>query len=287
MVYHKGALQLKMLIPIININDIKTQDLELLIETGFCYIQLPNDHVIGAIKQCMNIAKSFFQKPHAEKTQWALKEILLEGERYQGYVVRAQSSNTKNIEQFFFEPDFPYGPYESHQLLIQEIYKTYLEDMTYPLIKALFNYLSFPSASFYEIIHKPTCSLVFQTLPLMEQKKEDVRLGEHRDYGLNTFLFFEEPGLQVFYRNEWEYILPKSGCVVMNIGNALELMTNGQCHSALHRVTNITDDRTSMVFFVNPNFKRPVKNYVTGEIISTSGEKFFKEQFAQTYNLDH
>lgn len=96
-------------------------------------------------------------------------------------------------------------------------------------------------------------------------------------------LFFEEPGLEVKYEDEWRVVSPKAGTVVINLGNALELMTSGRCCSMLHRVVHATDNRQSLVYFVNPNYQQPVKNYVDKTIIALTGAEFFRQQFNEHY----
>jgi isopenicillin N synthase-like dioxygenase len=114
-----------------------------------------------------------------------------------------------------------------------------------------------------------------------------IRLNAHKDFGLLTILFFEEPGLEVKYQNDWKAVPPQEGCVVVNLGNALELMTGKQCCSALHRVTNATDNRISMVYFIQPNYQQPVRNYADNSIVAETGELFFRQQFAEYYETDH
>ena len=276
-----------MLIPTIAPLSIQDNDLDDLMRIGFCYIKLPNEELIAKFQFCMQVARKFFQCEAREKEKYQLKEVLNPGDRYQGYALRSQSKNTNAIEQIFFEPDVPFGPYEQYASLVHEINSSFRNQIFIPLIKAIFNKLQFSFADFDEVTASPYCSLVFQSCPSIGEHKDVIRLNAHKDFGLLTILFFEESGLEVKYQHDWKAIPPQPGCVVVNLGNALELMTGRRCHSALHRVTNATDNRLSMVYFINPNYRQQVRNYVDKSIIASTGEMFFKQQFTEYYQVDH
>lgn len=60
----------------------------------------------------------------------------------------------------------------------------------------------------------------------------------HTDLGSLTILFTKQPGLQVLTKgaNEWEYVEPRAGHAIVNVGDGMSMMTNGLFHSSLHRV---------------------------------------------------
>ena len=121
-------------IPTINTSSINYPELDELMNLGFCYVNLPSENIIEKIKTCVQVARNFFQNDTAEKTKWQLKEILKPGDRYQGYALRSQSKNTNAIEQIFFEPDAPFGPYEPYSSLIQEINTSFMSLIFTPLM---------------------------------------------------------------------------------------------------------------------------------------------------------
>ncbi len=283
----KKLKQFNMTIPTITPSSINHASLDDLMRIGFCYVQLPNENLIKKIKICMQVAREFFQREAEEKAKWKLKEVLEPGDRYQGYALRSQSKNTNAIEQIFFEPDAPFGPYEAYAALIHEINETFMNLISLPLIDAIFNRLQLFHGDFIDASTDPRCSLVFQSYPTIDEHKKAIRFNAHKDFGLLAVLFFEEAGLEVEYQGNWTAISHQEGSVVVNLGNAIELMTGGRCHSALHRVTNATDDRMSVVYFVNPNYQRPVRNYVDNTVIASTGEQFFKQQFVEFHQVNY
>ena len=81
-------------------------------------------------------------------------------------------------------------------------------------------------------------------------------VGAHRDGGVLTLLLVEpgKGGLQVEHEGEWIDAPSIPGAFVVNIGEMLELATDGYLKATLHRVVspNVGTDRISIPFFFNP-----------------------------------
>jgi isopenicillin N synthase-like dioxygenase len=81
-------------------------------------------------------------------------------------------------------------------------------------------------------------------------------VGAHRDGGVLTLLLVEpgKDGLQVEHDGEWIEAPAVPGSFVVNIGEMLELATDGYLKATLHRVISplIGTDRISIPFFFNP-----------------------------------
>ena len=81
-------------------------------------------------------------------------------------------------------------------------------------------------------------------------------VGAHRDGGVLTLLLVEpgKGGLQVEHEGEWIEAPPLPGAFVVNIGEMLELATDGYLKATLHRVQSpaVGTDRISIPFFFNP-----------------------------------
>ncbi|ARJ05552.1 isopenicillin N synthase family oxygenase [Humibacter sp. BT305] len=90
-------------------------------------------------------------------------------------------------------------------------------------------------------------------------KDEPVRgqgVGAHKDYGVLTLLLVEpgKGGLQVEKDGEWIDAPPIDGAFVVNIGELLEIATDGYLKATVHRVLSPAagDDRVSIPFFYSP-----------------------------------
>lgn len=81
-------------------------------------------------------------------------------------------------------------------------------------------------------------------------------VGSHRDGGVLTLLLVEpgKGGLQVEHGGRWIDAPQVPGTFVVNIGEMLELATNGYLKATLHRVISPVrgTDRISLPFFYNP-----------------------------------
>lgn len=83
-------------------------------------------------------------------------------------------------------------------------------------------------------------------------------VGGHKDAGVLTLLYVEpgKGGLQVEHDGEWIDAPPLDGALVVNIGELLEVATNGYLKATVHRVVSPEGDgeRISVPFFFNPNY---------------------------------
>jgi len=81
-------------------------------------------------------------------------------------------------------------------------------------------------------------------------------VGAHKDSGVLTLLFVEpgKDGLQVEKDGEWIDAPPVDGAFVVNIGELLEVATDGYLKATVHRVISprIGNDRISIPFFYSP-----------------------------------
>ncbi|GAB2818961.1 2-oxoglutarate and iron-dependent oxygenase domain-containing protein [Alpinimonas psychrophila] len=81
-------------------------------------------------------------------------------------------------------------------------------------------------------------------------------VGAHKDLGVLTLLYVEEgkEGLQVQHDGQWIDAPPVSHAFVVNIGELLEIATDGYLKATLHRVISSQEgeDRISLPFFYGP-----------------------------------
>jgi isopenicillin N synthase-like dioxygenase len=88
-----------------------------------------------------------------------------------------------------------------------------------------------------------------------------IRAGSHSDYGSCTLLFQKDVGgLQVETTTvgQWVNIPPQNGCIVVNVGDAMEFWSAGLFRSTQHRVVlprgeSEAGSRFSIAFFCQPD----------------------------------
>jgi isopenicillin N synthase-like dioxygenase len=85
-------------------------------------------------------------------------------------------------------------------------------------------------------------------------------IGAHTDYECFTLLKPTAPGLEVLNgAGEWIDVPPVPGTFVVNIGDMLELWTNGAYVATSHRVRKVKEERYSFPLFFNVDYHTEVK----------------------------
>ena len=115
-------------------------------------------------------------------------------------------------------------------------------------------------------------------------------IGAHTDYECFTLLKPTAPGLEVLNgAGEWIDVSPVDGTYVVNIGDMLELWTNGAFVATSHRVRKVVEERYSFPLFFNVDYHTQVKplpqfaaNGATTRPTLRAGEHLFA-QTAQTF----
>ena len=98
------------------------------------------------------------------------------------------------------------------------------------------------------------------TLVLLHYPKQGLDDGmghnKHTDIGSITLLFTEQWGLQLQRpgSTEWEFVAPRDGHAIINIGDSLRFLSGKLFSSCLHRVIPVAadEDRYSIAYFLRP-----------------------------------
>lgn len=115
-------------------------------------------------------------------------------------------------------------------------------------------------------------------------------IGAHTDYECFTLLKPTAPGLEVLNgAGEWIDVPPIPGTFVVNVGDLLELWTNGAFVATSHRVRKVKEERYSFPLFFNVDYHtvvQPLPQFAStdGEVRAplVAGEHLFA-QTAQTF----
>ncbi|KAE9600812.1 hypothetical protein Lal_00011321 [Lupinus albus] len=93
--------------------------------------------------------------------------------------------------------------------------------------------------------------------PICPNQELTVAIGRHSDVSTLTVLLQDETGglyVRAEDHHSWIHVPPVSGALVINIGDALQIISNGRYKSIEHRVTtNESNTRVSVPIFVNPS----------------------------------
>ncbi|MGX9673173.1 isopenicillin N synthase family dioxygenase [Mycobacterium sp. HM-7] len=96
--------------------------------------------------------------------------------------------------------------------------------------------------------------------PYNPDAHDSVGIGAHTDYECFTLLKPTAPGLEVLNgAGEWIDVPPVDGTFVVNVGDLLELWTNGAFVATSHRVRKVAEERYSFPLFFNVDYHTEVK----------------------------
>jgi isopenicillin N synthase-like dioxygenase len=125
--------------------------------------------------------------------------------------------------------------------------------------------------------------------PYNADAKDGQGIGAHTDYECFTLLKPTAPGLEVLNGSgEWIDVPPVDDTFVVNIGDMLELWTNGAFVATSHRVRKVAEERYSFPLFFNVDYDTEVKplpqfaSAGAGRPALRAGEHLFA-QTAQTF----
>src|SRR6478752_7505565 len=123
------------------------------------------------------------------------------------------------------------------------------------LLRGFLLALELPEDHFDRVLTKPPSQLRLIHYPYSKAALDAPGIGAHTDYECFTILHATSPGLEVLNaRNRWVDVPPVPGAFVINIGDLLEVLSNGRWVSTAHRVRKVSEERYSMPLFFNLDY---------------------------------
>ncbi|WP_192458233.1 isopenicillin N synthase family dioxygenase [Musicola keenii] len=241
-------------------------------EVGFFY--LINHGVDPALQQrVQQISRAFFALPEADK----LRVSMLNSPHFRGYT-RSGSELTRGEpdwrEQFDIGAERPplrllsgdpawrrlQGPNQWPATLpaLKPALLEWQQTMTWTslrLLRAFAELLGLPITAFDDLYgNKPNEHIKLIRYPGRPTQESHQGVGAHKDSGFLTLLLQDsQGGLQVEVEPErWVDAVPLAGAFVVNIGELLELASNGYLRATVHRVVSPSAgyERLSVAFFL-------------------------------------
>ncbi|MEW5808969.1 MAG: 2-oxoglutarate and iron-dependent oxygenase domain-containing protein [Actinomycetota bacterium] len=133
---------------------------------------------------------------------------------------------------------------------------------------------------------KPPSQLRLVHYPVNPDASDAPGIGAHTDYECFTLLKPTAPGLEVQNgAGDWVDVPPVEGTFVVNIGDLLELWTNGAFVATSHRVRRVCEERYSFPLFFNVDYDTwvaPLPQFLTPGAEPRPGLRAGEHLFAQT-----
>ena len=218
-------------------------------------------------------AKAFFALPEEVKRKYLIQG----GGGARGYtpfgIETAKGAQAHDLKEFWHVGrDLPPGhkfrghmpdnvwPSEvpSFKDTFQELYATF-DQTGLMILRAIARYLNIEEDYFIDTVRDGNSVMRLLHYPPIEgEPGSHVRAGAHEDINTITLLLgAEEAGLELLTKDgRWIPVSPRPGELVVNIGDMLQRLTNGQLRSTSHRVVNPPRERWgksrySMPFFLH------------------------------------
>ena len=138
--------------------------------------------------------------------------------------------------------------------------------MSLRLLRAFAEALSLPQEAFDRLYgNQPNEHIKLMRYPGQAPQQSNQGVGAHKDSGFLSFLLQDrQTGLQVeIEEGRWIDALPLENTLVVNIGELLELATNGYLRATVHRVLSpqAGNERLSIAFFLGAQLDAVVPLY--------------------------
>ncbi|CAL4989921.1 unnamed protein product [Urochloa decumbens] len=226
------------------------------------------DH--DAVKRMRGAWREFFDLPMEEKILYANspetyegygsrlgveKDAILDWSDY--YFLNLLPSDLKNLEKW---PKMP-----CHLREVTEKYTCELMTLCEVLLKAISSTLGLEEdylhIAFVGGSDGMSACMRVNYYPKCPEPDLTLGLSSHSDPGGITLLLVDDnvKGTQVRKGNTWVTVQPIPGAFLVNIGDQIQILSNGAYKSVEHRaVANSGDDRLTIAFFCNPGGDLPM-----------------------------
>ncbi|CAK8531523.1 unnamed protein product [Lathyrus sativus] len=212
------------------------------------------------ISKMEEVGFEFFAKPMEQKKLVALDKPFGYGCKNIGF-----NGDMGEVEYLLLNPNVPSIPNDSSNFSSSvRAYTEGVKELACEILELMAEGLGVPNTSIFStfITQLDNDSILrFNHYPPKNSKDRDnsnsynVGFGEHSDPQILTILRSNDvPGLQISLQHGvWNPVVPDPSAFCVNVGDLLQVMTNGRFVSVRHRaVTNSYKSRMSVAYFVAP-----------------------------------
>lgn len=140
---------------------------------------------------------------------------------------------------------------------------------------------------FDAVTRHPPSQLRLIHYPFDASARDRPGIGSHTDYECFTLLFATAPGLQIIDKQGgWIDVPLIEGAMIMNIGDMMEIMSNGRYVATRHRVRKVPEERYSFALFHSCDYDHIIEPVLSAEMpryATIKGGEHLYNQTAQTF----
>ncbi|KAK7400875.1 hypothetical protein VNO78_12183 [Psophocarpus tetragonolobus] len=228
-------------------------------EWGF--FQIVNHGVQKELLQRMKDASAeFFKLPIEEKEKYAMPSNDIQGYGHAYVVSEEQTLDWSDALMFVTYPTryrkLQYWPQTPHGFKeIIEAYASEVRRVGEELLNSLSQIMGMQKHVLLELHKESLQGLRVNYYPPCSAPEQVLGLSPHSDTSTITLLMQDDDvvGLEIRHQGRWVSVTPISDALVVNVGDVIEIWSNGKYKSVEHRaVTNKNKKRTSYALFVCP-----------------------------------
>ncbi|MFC3902768.1 Isopenicillin N synthase [Acinetobacter marinus] len=266
-------------------------------EVGFLYIK--GDQLQPKLFQhLIEISTQYFAQPETEK----MRHYIGLSKNHSGYVPIGEEQFKENVYDLKESYDINYdylledtrpllGPtlwpdFPDFKTTVQSYYQQ-VKSVGHQLFKGFALALNLDEDYFGAHLQHAPSQLRLIHYPYNPDAQDAFGIGAHTDYECFTLLLPTAPGLQVLDKSgEWIDIPLIENSMVMNIGDMMEILSNGRYLATKHRVKKVKEERYSFPLFFSCDYDYVIQSVIPNEAPKYAplkgGEHLFN-QTAQTF----
>lgn len=268
-------------------------------ETGFLYLK-GDQFNFKYVEDLIQKTKEFFNQDLSTKMQYYIGlscnhsgYVPIGEEQFAGKSYDLKEAYDVNYDYLGPITDCPLlgpslWPNDQQFKTIVSRYYTHLRQISQQIFSAFALALNLDEHFFDEKLTHAPSQLRLIHYPHNPEVKDAEGIGAHTDYECFTLLLPTAPGLQVLNKQgEWIDIPLIENTFVMNIGDMMEILSNGKYLATKHRVKKVAEERYSFPLFCACNYDTIIAPVTQTEKhlyqALISGEHLFN-QTAQTFS---
>ncbi|XP_074369683.1 jasmonate-induced oxygenase 4-like isoform X2 [Apium graveolens] len=249
-----------------------------------CFQVIGHGMTDSFLDQVHGIGRDFFALPWSEKRKWSRTAEDTEGYGNDSELSEHQildwtdrlylTTNPEDQRKYQFWPQNP----ENFREILQE-YTEKIILLNQVVLKALSKSLNLQENCFLDQYGENSNMVArFNYYPPCPRPDLSLGVKQHADGSAITFLLQDNQvdGLQVLKDDQWFSVPTVPNALLVNVGDQLEIMSNGIFKSPLHRVvTNSERERTTAAVFCCPDSSRFIEP--AEDLISETSPRLYKK----------
>ncbi|KAK9136949.1 hypothetical protein Sjap_007543 [Stephania japonica] len=216
------------------------------------------------LERMEKLTKEFFMLPLEEKKKYTMEPGTIQGYGQAFVFSEDQKLDWCNMFALGVEPQFirnpklwPAKPENFSETLVE--YSTHIRKLCQNLLRFIARGLSLKEEVFNEMFAVAVQAVRMNYYPTCSRPDLVMGLSPHSDGSALTVLqeaAGSPVGLQILKDDTWVPVQPVPNALIINIGDTIEVLTNGKYKSVEHRaVVDMEKDRLSLVTFYAPSYE--------------------------------